>query len=265
MPAESIPAELESSLRILREVAARAETAGRLQAGSQQQLLEHIVDTVRVLFGAKAASVAIFEPEAQRLTFKAASGDQGPAVVGMSVAPSDGIVGYVFSTGEPVALADITADPRFDRTVAERVGYVPHSVLAVPLQADGQTAGVIEAFDKEGDQSFSVRDIELASAFAVQAAAALADTKVLHDLPLLLALSIGKVAPDLSAGEVEALVGEATAGLDAAADTPFWSLVDQVARLRDLGDSELELVGDILDAVATHRGHLAHGGSRAAR
>ncbi len=265
MPAASNPAELETSLRILREVAARAATAGRLQAASQQPLLERIVDTVLVLFAAKAASVALYDAKAQRLTFKAASGDQGPAVVGMSVAPSDGIVGYVFSTGEPVALADITADPRFDRAVAERVGYIPRSVLAVPLQSNGEVTGVIEAFDKGGDQSFTVRDMELASAFAAQAAAAIAGTQVLHDLPLLLALSIARVAPDLGAEQVEALVGEATTDLDAAAEAPFWSLVDQVARLRGLGDSELELVGDILDAVATHRGHLARGGGRAAR
>lgn len=264
MAPDSSSADLEASLRILREVAARAATAGRLEVASQQQLLEHVADTVRVLFSAKAASVALYEPETQRLTFRAASGEQGPAVVGMSVAPSEGIVGFVFSTGEPVALADITADPRFDRAVAERVGYVPRSVLAVPLQSNGQIAGVIEAFDKGGDQSFSVRDMELASAFAAQAATAIAGTRVLHDLPRLLALSLERVAPDLAEDQVEALVGEATAGLDAAADDPFWSLVDQVARLRGLGDSELELVGDILDAVATHRGHRAHG-IRAAR
>ena len=52
-------------------------------------------------------------------------------------------------------------------------------------------------------------------------------------------------------GELAAVAGE----LDVNEDTPFWALVDEVSRLRDLGESELDLVGDILRVVAEHRAH----------
>jgi hypothetical protein len=39
-------------------------------------------------------------------------------------------------------------------------------------------------------------------------------------------------------------------------------LVDQVSRLRDLGESELDLVSDILDVVATHQSHRGRFGRR---
>jgi GAF domain-containing protein len=265
MSTQGTPSELQASLLVLTEAAARAATAGRLQQGSEERLLQLTAETAMRLFGTTATSIALFEREADRLVFRAAAGAQGPAVVGMSVGPSDGIVGYVFSTGEPVALADITSDARFDRALATKVGYIPRSVLAVPLIVDKEIVGVIELFDRDGGESFSVRDMELASAFAAQAGYAIAGTRIQHDLPALLAAALSQVAPDLSAEGVEAIVTEATGGLDRAGGSPFWALVDQVSRLRGLGDNELELVGDILDAVAEHRGHGSGSSRRALR
>ena len=52
-------------------------------------------------------------------------GPQGEGVVGLASAAHEGIAGYVFSTGQPLAVADVAADPRFERATAERTGYVP--------------------------------------------------------------------------------------------------------------------------------------------
>jgi GAF domain-containing protein len=164
-------------------------------------------------------------------------------------------VGYVFSTGESVALTDMSADPRFDRTIAEQTGYTPRSVAAVPLVTDDQVVGVLEVFDKENGETFSVRDMEVLAAFGAQAGAAIQGTRVQHDLPVLLAATFRQLTPDMSDEEVEALVSAATRELDVDDETPFWALVDQVSSLRELGESELELVGDILRAVAGHRQH----------
>lgn len=262
---EDDTSELTASLLILREAAARVATAGRLQPASEDRLLQLTAETAYRLFGTLAASIALFERDSGRLVFKAAAGAQGPAVVGMSVAPSDGIIGYVYSTGEPVALADITSDARFDRDMATKVGYIPRSVLAVPLLVDEEVVGVIELFDKNGGETFSVRDMELASAFAAQAGAAIGGTRIQHDLPALLARSLSQVAPELNAEQVSAIVSQATEGLDAESGSPFWALVDRVSSLRELGDNELELVGDILDAVAAHRSHRGSASGRSAR
>jgi hypothetical protein len=59
----------------------------------------------------------------------------------------------------------------------------------------------------------------------------------------------------MSDEDIEAMVSAATRELDVDDESPFWLLVDQVSSLRDLGESELELVGDILRAVAGHRQH----------
>ena len=91
--------------------------------------------------GVTAASIALHDAASGRLVFRAAAGPEGGGVVGLSVAANEGIAGYAFSTGQALAIADVAADPRFERATAERTGYVPRSLLAVPLVDDaGVTA-----------------------------------------------------------------------------------------------------------------------------
>jgi signal transduction protein with GAF and PtsI domain len=246
---------LEAGVLAIQEVARRGAAAARFQIQTEVRLLQLIVDATVSLFAAQAASVALFEQDPERLEYRVAGGEQTGDVVGMSVAPTQGIVGYVYSTGESVALTNLPGDPRFDRTIAEQTGYLPNSVAAVPLVSEGAVVGVLEVFDKGSGESFSVRDMEVLAAFAAQAGAAISGTRVQHDLPLLLVNSLREISPDMTDEQVQAVVSTATEGLDVDAERPFWALVDQVSRLRDLGESELELVGDILEAVATHQTH----------
>lgn len=261
-PADDGGENVRNGMLALREAAVRATAAGRFLIHSEERLLQLIVDATVSLFAAEAASIALFERDPDRLEFRVAGGARGADVVGITVPPTEGIIGYVYSTGEAVALSDITADPRFDRDVAERTGYVPRTVAAVPLVSEGRIVGVLQALDKQSGETFSPRDMELLSAFAAQAGAAIAGTRVQHDLPTLLAVSLSQIADQLTDEQVKALVSRATSDLDEDADAPFWALVDQVSRLRDLGEGELDLVGDILEVVATHRSHRGRFGGR---
>ncbi|CAN5747075.1 hypothetical protein BH23CHL7_BH23CHL7_16930 [soil metagenome] len=245
--------DLTAALRALRLVARRSAIARRLEGEAEQALLQTIVDATATLFEAEAASIALFEHDPDRLEFRVAAGAQGAGAIGMSVPPTRGIVGYVFSTGQPLALSDVGSDPRLDRATAERTGYVPRSIAAVPLVADGQTVGVLQVLDKRNSATFALRDMELLAVFAAQAAAAIRVARVQRDTGRLMAAvlaSLGEGA--LSDEQIEALATTATTGLEADGESPFWAIVDRVARLRGMGEQELRLVAAILDAVATH-------------
>jgi hypothetical protein len=56
----------------------------------------------------------------------------------------------------------------------------------------------------------------------------------------------------LTDAQLDALVSAATEDLDLDEESPYWRLADQVAELRDLGESELTLVSDMLAAVAAN-------------
>ena len=180
---------------------------------------------------------------------------RGPARSGLSIPPTRGITGFVFSTGQPLALSDVASDPRFDRAAAERTGYVPRSIAAVPLADQDQIVGVLQVLDKHTSPTFSLRDMELLAVFARQAAAAIRAARVQRDTQRLLRTVLARLGDgEVSEADVEGIVSVATSGLDADEEIPFWQLVDRVAQLRELSDRELRLVTDILEVVATHAG-----------
>lgn len=244
---------LTAALEALRQAARRSSVARRFDADAEQALLQTIVDATVALFEAEASSIALFERDPDRLEFRVAAGAQGAGAVGLSVPPTRGVVGFVFSTGQPLALSDVLSDPRFDRATAERTGYVPRSIAAVPLVDRDQTVGVLQVLDKHTSQTFSLRDMELLAVFARQAAAALRAVRVQRDTHELFRAVLTRLGDtDVSEADVEAVVSAATTELDTDEEIPFWQLVDRVAQLRDLSDRELRLVTDILEVVAAH-------------
>ena len=241
-----------AALQALRQAARRSSVARRLESDAEQSLLQTIVEATVTLFDAEASSIALFEPDPDRLEFRVAAGPQGQGAIGLSVPPSRGIVGYVFSTGQALALSDVLSDPRFDRATAERTGYVPRSIAAVPLVDDEQTVGVLQVLDKRSSPTFALRDMELMAVFARQAAAAIRAARVQRDTSLLLRTVLSQLDDGISEDQLDALVSSATSGLDRTDDVPFWSVVDRVAQLRGLSDRELRLVADILEVIAAH-------------
>jgi GAF domain-containing protein len=253
------------ALAALREIGLRAEAARRLDLGAAEAVLRSIVDATVALFQAEAASIALYDPATDRLVFRIAAGEQGQGVVGLAVPPSQGLVGYVYTTGQALALSDVARDKRFGRAFAEQTSYVPRSIVAVPLVDEHGTIGVLEVLDKRDELAFSLRDIELASVFAHQAAVAISASRVERDAASLLRSVLLDVAgPDAPLEErvIDELVGRATADLAGDDDSRLWTLVEQIARVRRADPAQLDLVADILAVLADHATRGARGRAR---
>jgi GAF domain-containing protein len=237
----------------LAAIARAADTARRLEQGSSDAVLRSVVDATVALFEAEAASIALYEPSADRLVFRVAAGAQGEAVIGLAIPPGEGVVGYVYTTGQALALSDVGNDARFGRTFAERTRYVPRSIVAVPLIDEQGTIGVLEVLDKRDAAKFSLRDVELASIFARQATVAIRVSRVERDTGELLRTVVAALGGgDIPNDAIEALVSETLSALDRDDDTRLWLLVDAVARVRRADPAQLTLVTDILGVLATH-------------
>ena len=263
------------ALELLRAIALRVEIGRRLVGEPTKALLRSIVEAAVALFRAEAASIALYDPVADRLVIEVAAGPQGAAAVGLSMAPSTGLAGYVFTTGQAIAQRDVERDSRFGREIAGQTGYVPRSLVAVPLVDDQGSIGVLEVLDKLESDAFSLRDIELAAVFAHQAAVAITSSRIERDTARLLAsalrtlLTPEDVTAATDASGTDASGTEAAAGgagdwadrIAAAAsatlddeDDRLWSLVEQVARARAADPAQLDLVTDILAVLARHAG-----------
>jgi len=233
----------------LAAIGRRAEVARRLELGSAEAVLRSVVEAAVALFEAEAASIALYEPARNVLVFRVAAGEHGQGVIGLEIPPDRGLVGYVFSSGQALAIADVRADPRFGRSFAEQTQYVPRSIVAVPLLDERGTLGVLEVLDKRSETSFSLRDIELAGVFARQATVAIRASRVEREAATLLRSVIGALAGgDAPDGGVEALVAAALVDVGDP-DDPLWPLVEQIAAIRRVGPEQRELLGALLDVL----------------
>ncbi len=236
---------------LLEAVARRLAAAEAIGATRPEAVLTALTGAAVTVTEAQAASIAIHDPVADRLVFVAASGPAAGDVVGLSIPTDVGIAGYAFTTGQPLAVAEVATDPRFDRTVAEATGYVPTTLLATPLTDATGTVGVLEVLDRRGG-TFTLRDLDTAAALATAATAAIRADRGGRDAGALLRRSLADlsaaVALDLDAATIETLVGRATGGL-VDDDDPTWRLAERIARLRDVAPDSVELAIDWLDAL----------------
>jgi GAF domain-containing protein len=262
-PGPSGPRSWTDVLEALQAVAARVEVARRLESGAGQAVLRSIVDATVALLGAEASSIALYEAADDRLVFKVAAGEHGQGVIGLSVPSGEGLVGYVFTTGQALALKDVASDSRFGRKFAERTEYVPRSIVAVPLQDEEGTIGVLEVLDKRDGTTFTMDDVELASVFARQATVAIRASRVERDTSQLLTSVLGELFGNhVREATVQELVSTAVAELGGSDDGRLWALADQVARLRRADPGQIDLVADILEALAQRAERSRPSGSR---
>ena len=217
-------------------------------------MLRSIVEATVSLFDAEAASIALYDQATDRLVFRVAAGSQGDGVVGLAIGPDEGVAGYVFTTGQPLALSDVASDARFGRQAAEQTGFVPRSLVAVPLLDDEGTIGVLEVLDKRNEAAFDLRDIELASVFARQATVAIRASRVERDTATLIRSALAAIAaagePAIADVDIDAVVSAAIVELSRDDDGALWTLTDEIARLRSADPQQLELVGELLAVLA---------------
>jgi GAF domain-containing protein len=263
----------DATLAALAAVARRLDAVARIAPAADDALLTAIVGTATIVLDAQAASIAAHDPIRDRLVFVASAGPSSGDVVGLEIDAAAGIAGYAFSTGQQLAVADVAADPRFDRTVADATGYVPGSILATPLSDAEGTVGVLEVLDRHGG-TFTLRDLDIAGAIAHEATIALRSRRSAGDAAALLRGALAALASrdreqsglvGLDELAVDALVSDATTALSTDPDDPVWRLADQVARLREVDPDSVALVADWLDALLRRRGAAGRGSGSTSR
>ncbi|MGP1675392.1 MAG: GAF domain-containing protein [Candidatus Limnocylindrales bacterium] len=237
---------------VLAAVVRRLAAAEAIGGSAHDAVLPALAQAAVAVLDAQAASIAVHDPSTDRLVFLAAAGPAAGDVVGLSIEPSTGIAGYAFTTGQPLAVADVAADPRFDRAVADATGYVPNTLLATPLADAAGTVGVLEVLDRRGG-TFTLRDLDIAAALAGAATAAVRAGRMERDAGTLLRRSLAALLTQAGAPFDEAalddLVARAAGTISTDDDDPTWRLADRIARLRSVDPESIELAVDWLDAL----------------
>lgn len=156
------------------EPVSAAVAAGALAAeDAHHPLLQAIVEVARAILGARASSIMLLDEDAGELVFEAVTGEGEGELVGRRLPASTGVAGWVAQSRQPLIIEDVTQDPRFDLKAAQRTGYVPQGLMAVPLIYEDTVLGVLNVLDRPQRSRFSLAEMDLLELFAQQAATAL--------------------------------------------------------------------------------------------
>ncbi|HKQ52676.1 MAG TPA: GAF domain-containing protein [Pyrinomonadaceae bacterium] len=224
--------------------AVRAVDVANLLTSPLKHSIENLLHVAGAAMGSDEASVLVRDGNRGGLKFLAAIGEVADKLMKVRLPPGKGIAGFVFASGQPVAVADVAQDETFYAEVDRATGYSTHTILATPLRVEGETVGVLEFVNRLGDppyQPFTPDEMDKAAHFA-DALATLVDA---HE----------------TAGLVETLFersvkgggGELVTWLKKVRSAPeHRDLLLLAVRLRDIagrGEQERALCRDVLEAL----------------
>src|SRR6267378_2476540 len=135
------------------EVASRIDVSNSLTAPLRQvidDLLQLAADSVN----AAVASVLVRDGDEGGLRFLTATGGTSEELLALRLPPGAGIAGLVFSTTQPMAVADVSNEGSFWSEADRRTGFKTVTVLATPLRANGEMVGVLEFVNRPGEPPY---------------------------------------------------------------------------------------------------------------
>ncbi len=233
----------------LRRVFTLATTTGIVASPvAPTNLLRMIVQVAADVISARAGSLFLIDRDQQDLVFAVAIGPKAEEVEQFRVPLGHGVAGIVALTGQAMAVSDVQSDPRHASDISQSVGYLPQSLLCVPLFYGDEIIGVLELLDKEGDASFGPTDIDHLGLFAGLSAVAIEQSRAHQNVGSLLSELLtptdggSGMQPDLTA-RVRALI-QSLEGDEAYQETlEIAHLIEEIAHQ---GESERAAVRAIL-------------------
>ncbi|MDQ3650685.1 MAG: GAF domain-containing protein [Acidobacteriota bacterium] len=139
--------------------------------------LENLLRLAARTINSGEASVLVRDGDSGGLKFLVAIGAVAHRLIGVQIPPGRGIAGFVFASGQPMAVADAKRESTFYAEIDRATGYSTETILATPLQLNGETVGVLEFVNRRGQppyEPFAPHEMDWAARFA-DAIAALVD------------------------------------------------------------------------------------------
>lgn len=130
----------------------------------EEQLLA-IVEAANKLIGVKDSSLILVDPNNNHLYFHVATGEKSQEIRQLTLETGEGIAGWVIEHGTPLAVPDVSEDPRFSARISQTLNFETRSILCVPIQTDNAVIGAFEAVNRLDGRPFQEKDIPLLTAF----------------------------------------------------------------------------------------------------
>lgn len=133
------------------------------------QSIKNLLDLSAGSMKSEEASVIIRDGDDGDLCFLVAIGKVADQLTGMKIPSGKGVAGFVYSSGQPVVIADVGQEASFYAEVDKQTGYNTQTMLATPLRYNGEIIGVLEYVNRLGEppyESFTPFEMDKAALFA---------------------------------------------------------------------------------------------------
>ncbi len=197
------------------------------------------------------ASVLVRDGDQGDLRFLAATGKVADRLMEVRIPAGKGIAGFVFSSGQPMAVTDADDESTFYAEVDRHTGYSTQTILATPLRYGGEVIGVLEYVNRRGAppyRPFTSDEMDKAAIYADSIAAmvnAYESAKLFSDLSDKVLSRSGEVHFD----EVRRWVAEIRGSQENRERLDLAMLVREIAMR---GDAERKLCRELLESVINY-------------
>lgn len=123
-------------------------------------LLERITAALRGYLACEEASIFIYDPEREELSFETATGARAEQLKRIVLKKGEGVAGWIAAERRGVIIDDCARDRRHAAAADRRTKFRTRSLLGAPVLQGGRLLGVLEAVNKKRGR-FSRADLRL--------------------------------------------------------------------------------------------------------
>lgn len=145
-------------------------------------LLGEIRDLCLEAVGGEAVNVLIWDEDRSRLEFQLAFNRADDEVRRFSLAPNEGLAGWIAANDRPAIVNDLRWDLRYQHQIDRAFGFEGRSVLGIPIHRGRGILGVVEVLNKRNGEEFSEIDQRILTALADPIAVALENALLYRDV-----------------------------------------------------------------------------------
>lgn len=204
-----------------------------------ESAIENLLRQAAAAIDCDEASIIVRDGD--ELRFSCVVGKVADKLRGVKIPQNKGIAGFVFASGQPLAIADAARDANFYAEIDRQTGFSTETILATPLRTANEIVGVLEFVNRVGAPPFAPftsNEMDRAAVYA-EAIAALVDAQKRAALNVVFA---AKICADADLQEwLENLH-------DAPEHSETLELALLIRRLSSLGEAERRLSREILES-----------------
>ena len=139
-------------------------------AGDRDRASNLALEVCLRMIPARVGWVLLVDRESGELVVAAARGSRAAHVIDRRVAPGSGLAGHCAAHLVAMAVADVSADPRYELDLAREVGIAAETALCAPIHSEGRVLGVLQLLNRR-DGTFDPHDLSVLEVVAERLAA----------------------------------------------------------------------------------------------